>query len=653
MGTYIKNSCGGNCSPTLTCCVPSFKVKRKSATLNLVGFSPFTCPNTPVPAPNTPITRYLEYKVDCSSAQFSPGDPMYRGYVGCGTAIYKSASTTYTIDPFTGLQCVSGDVSVGCGCDNGSNNSFTCSPTSQTTDCDPASLPPEYAGCTTSNTISLSLGQPYTITNVVTKVDAMMSANSLDNVAKFPAWNSDAQILAGTGGSTAVSWQPVSPCSVLSTLYYKSDYSVTKSELKLEFLETAKLKTYFTPQAGGAKTLESEVTYNKNQSVTISAPTTPGVRTLEVISATAPSSPTFASSITPVTTGQRVILIPNSGFEVRGPGCKAYDAVTTVNSYSYSSSSSGSSAYYPNGRGSPIGEGGSGTSSRRDNYTVTITRSIDGTTSVSSGTGSFSDDFQGINIWSSTENTSRTLAADGTLTTVRSGTSTDYNGQNPYSYGPDTTEAPYEVPMNLALCNRTTTNTTTDTPYEWGPLVTTTTTTTEQRSISGSSSTSSVQITRSTSYTLNNDYQDYNGSSTESITWTSTSTYTDPPLTPANSTPETYDSNGGLCSWKNRSGTGRWEDSQSLTANFNVSVTVPTVAEPATPTNYKTFVHWFVVTDDSSNPNCPTRSVRAENRTKFNYVRGPFSVTESATLPTDLNVTHCITNMAASTEVQL
>ena len=647
MGTYIKNSCGGNCSPTLTCCVPSFKVKRKSATLNLVGFSPFTCPNPPAPAPNTPITRYLEYKVNCSFAQ-----------AGCGTPIQKSATTTYTIDPFTELQCVSGDVSVFCGCVNGSNESFTCSTTSQTTDCGPGSIPPEYAGCTTSNKITLTLGQPYTINDVVTKVDSMLSGNPLDDVMKFPAWNSDAQILAGTGGSTAVSWQPVSACSTLSTLFYKSDYSVTKSELKLEFLGKTKVKVFFTSQDGGAATLESTTEYNKDQSVTISPPSAPGVRTLEFVSEGSSDFSTFSSSVTPVTTGQRVSKVRNgeapfAGFI--GPDCKRYAVMTTENSYSLDASGSGDGSYrYSDGNV----ESSSNNSSKNENYSVTITNSIDGTTYNYSGSGSSSS--SGHFIYPEalyTDITSSTMAADGTLTTISSGTMTPGVPYDPQTetYGPDTTYS-QGFSMEFALCDRTSTNTNTAPAYENGPPVTTTTTKTEQLDTSGSSTSSTVGREISESWDWNSDDEEANGSTSNSTTYTSTTTWSGDmanTLTPANSTTTSWASNGGLCSWKSESLDGDGAESQSLTANFNVSVTVPSVSEPTSPTNYKTFVHWFVVTNDSSNPNCPTRSVRAENRTKFNYVRGPFSTTESETLPNDLHVTHCITNMAASTEVQL
>jgi|GEM_PF-5033166 len=653
MGTYIKNSCGGECCPTLLCSAFLVKVKRKSATLNLVGFSPFTCPNTPAPAPNTPITRYLQYRVNCSSAQ-----------VGCVTPIQKSTTTTYTIDPFTGLQCVSGDVSVGCGCVNGSNESFTCSPTSQTTNCGPLDPPPEYEGCTDisaggDKTVSISLSQPYTINNVESNVDSIMAGNPLDDVMKFPAWDSDAQIIAGTGGNTAVSWDAVSPCSILSTLFYKSDYSVTKSELLLEFLGTTTVKVYFTPQEGGPKTLESETEYDAGESVTISAPSSIGVRTLELTFAGSPSSSNFPSIVTPVTTGQRVSKVRNADAPFAGfiaPDCKRYAVLTTVSSYSYSASGSSEFRHvYPYYND---WEGITYDLNANENFTSTITESIDGQTAVYGGSGSsvtnvmFRTDQNHIS--NSVGTTTKALAADGTLTTITTTVDT-FQGETT-TYGPFTTEEPYNVPTSTALCDRTTTTTSTAPTYEGGPPVTTTTTTTEQRSISGSSISSTVGIETSVSWNRIQ-YDDtetgafsYSTNYSFNMTWSGDMADT---LTPENSTTTTWESNGGLCAYKTESADGNDAESQSLTANFNVSVTVPTVSEPTSPTNYKTFIHWFVVTNDSSNPNCPTRSVMAENRTKFNYVRGPFSLTESATLPNDLHVTRCITNMAASTEVQL
>jgi hypothetical protein len=632
-------------------------VKRKSATLNLVGFSPFTCPNTPAPAPNTPITRYLQYRVNCSSAQ-----------VGCVIPIQKSATTTYTIDPFTGLQCVSGDVSVGCGCVNGSNESFTCSPTSQTTNCGPATI---TEGCTDqadaqgNNTITLSLLQSYTINDVVTKVDSMLSGNPLDDVMKFPAWNSDAQIFAGTGGSTAVSWQPVSACSTLSTLYYKSEYSVTKSELKLEFLGKTKVKVFFTSQDGGAATLESTTEYNKDQSVTISPPSQPGVRTLELVSEGSSDFSTFSSSVTPVTTGQRVSKVRNPAPEGEapfagfiGPDCKRYAVMTTENSASTNKTLTTSVIARPF-PGANL-EGFDMTETRDDNYSTTITTDINGTNSVSSGSGSLSYTFNSVdNFFGASDYTSdSTLAADGTLTTIS--TYTDRGQGQPSSYT-ETSEGFYTVGTVAALCDRTTTTGTSE-PFERSSqiLLPATATTTEKLTVSGSSSASSFETTSSgsDSSTYNENGEESSSSYSVNATRTSTSTTTwsgdmANTLTPANSTTTSWASNGGLCSWKSESLDGDGAESQSLTANFNVSVTVPSVSEPTSPTNYKTFVHWFVVTNDSSNPNCPTRSVMAGNRTKFNYVRGPFSLTESETLPNDLHVTHCITNMAASTEVQL
>jgi hypothetical protein len=484
----------------------------------------------------------------------------------------------------------------------------------------------------------------------------MLSGNPLDDVMKFPAWNSDAQILAGTGGSTAVSWQPVSACSILSTLYYKSDYSVTKSELKLEFLGKTKVKVFFTSQDGGAATLESTTEYNKDQSVTITAPSAPGVRTLELVPEGSSDFSTFSSSVTPVTTGQRVSKVRNPPAEGEtpfagfiGPDCKRYAVMTTENSYSLTEAA----AY------TLIDPGYEGTfyeSDRNDDTHVTVTDSITGRTVVYGGSITTNVKYN-RNECVTTESTTGTMNADGTVTYQRTrsaagcGTnpdndeSMDYSATDSYYDGNTNSYAIQHLQFGPTNCNRTSTSGGVDYGGWTDPL----TTTTEQVTVSGSSITSMVNV--SWTSTFENGSQSYNRTQTSTTTWSGEMTDT---LTPANSTTTSWESNGGLCSWITQSadeyvGT----ESQSLTANFNVSVTVPTVAEPTPPTNYKTQVHWFVVTNDSSNPNCPTRSVRAENRTKFNSVRGPFSLTESATLPTDLNVTHCITNMAASTEVQL
>jgi hypothetical protein len=489
----------------------------------------------------------------------------------------------------------------------------------------------------------------------------MMAGNPLDDVMKFPAWDSDAQIIAGTGGNTAVSWDAVSPCSILSTLFYKSDYSVTKSELLLEFLGTTTVKVYFTPQEGGPKTLESETEYDAGESVTISAPSSIGVRTLELTFAGSPSSSNFPSIVTPVTTGQRVSKVRNPPPEGEapfvgfiGPDCKRYAVLTTVSSYSYSASGSSEARYGPPGGD---WEGSTYDLNANENFTSTITESIDGQTAVYGGSGSSVENsmfrLSEDNISTSVETTTKALAADGILTTTTTTVDT-YQGET-YTYGPFTTEDPYNVPTSTALCDRTTTTTSTAPTYEGGPPVTTTTTTTEQRSISGSSISSTVGIETSVSWNSTQGDETQTGAFSYSTNYSFNRTWSGDmanTLTPENSTTTSWASNGGLCSWKTESADGNDAESQSLTANFNVSVTVPTVAEPTPPTNYKTFVHWFVVTDNTSNPNCPTRSVRAENRTKFNYVRGPFSVTESETLPNDLHTISCITNMSAATEVQ-
>lgn len=630
MGTYIKNNCGGGCGPPVN-------VKRKSATLNLVGFAPFTCPD--VPPPET-ITRYLQYQVNCSSAT-----------IGCGEGqTKKSASTTYNIDPFTGLQCVSGDLHVGCGCAyNPAVADSSCSATQMRTNCGPADG---------NNTVSLNLSQSYTIANVAANVDTLLGSVDLDDTATFPAENTDGEIICGTGGSVAVSWSVLAAevCGTLSTLYYKSDYSVTKSTLKLSFLGPTTVKYFFTAQAGGAKTPAGEETWAAGDSVTVFAPSLPGTKSIEIISETHGNT-LIPSTLSYVGTGTRNHKERNppegggdpfTGF--LAPDCKRYATKTVVSTYTYTNNSTAQSVnttqhIYDT---TNISESSSGS------FVNTAIYSIDGASSISSGSGNkdysaiveFDDPlFPGEPSISSSESRVSNLSDTGELTTIRTIT---YYG---YTDPPQTKTGPYLVPIASANCDKeTSTAYSPPIPIYNSIAIISLSVVASTREVTGTTLTQKVEITDTGTYEANGVTRNTNNySSTETIvTWSGELADT---LTDENSTTTTWASNGQTCSWKTASSDGGSADSQSLSANFNVSVNAPVVAALDDEPSYKTYVHWFVVTDDSTNANCPTRQVAAHNQTHTTSSRGPFSVTDSESPAADLNQTHCITHTAVLTEL--
>jgi hypothetical protein len=479
----------------------------------------------------------------------------------------------------------------------------------------------------------------------------MLAGQPFDNTTKFPAANMDAQIISGSNGDTSVSWQPADPCSLLSTLFYRTDYSVTKSELKLDFLDKTKVKVFFTPQVGGERTLESETEYEEDQSVTISAPSQPGVRTLELVSSAASNFSPIASSITPVTTGQRVSKVRNPPAEGEttfegflAPDCRYYSTFTVQTNASYSSG-------YTQVSGSPPGTN----SNSSWNFNSTITESINGRDEVCGGTWSVKYELSDV-----------PLTGGWRMFPNLYGTGPDYPDVcERYDDGSSERLGTIEPLFGGSLYAYTPCNNASQSTNNPNQFTTSTSQTNNTRSVTGTT----ISFTNSSSSSIyykegpdpNSEYPDEymeldsstSASATTTYTWSGelTDTLTDGPN--GNSTTTTWESNGGLCSWKTASADGNSLESQSLTANFNVSINAPVVEPPAPAPTYKTYVHWFVVTDDTTDPRCPKRSVRAENRTHGpSSARGPFSLTETETLPNILNVTICITNMAVATEVQ-
>lgn len=303
-----------------------------TASLPLHGFSPYDCDGEG----SSSDTRYLSIT--------------YSGMATSGCGPYKKhgeASRTYTIDPMTGYQCISGDSEPRFWC-NQSREADQCSATSRKWDCGIISNSEKNLNCgvgkdsegnTLRKPLTESLSQPYTLNGVESNVDALLSQNPITDTSMPPG--AAGTVVAGTGHSI-ITWQAG---AATSAYFYKGSGHVMKTKLRIKF-PTARTYKLVTKDEDGNVISEVTREATAGQFIDVPPPSSPGYTSVD------PSCgfPTLGTSLECNVSGgyttRRRVCRDDSYEEIPcppcpmfiGPDCKEYNTITHVKTASASRS---------------------------------------------------------------------------------------------------------------------------------------------------------------------------------------------------------------------------------------------------------------------------------------------------------------------------
>jgi hypothetical protein len=321
---------GGLRAVKCACCGCESDAIFQSLTASLPhhGFAPFSCDGG---SNSNTSTRYLTNTVSGLAT------------TGCGE--YKKhgqASRSYTIDPMTGYVCIGGEPAPYFWCSPGSREADQCSPTSRKWDCGIISNSQKALNCGKGQdedgnplrlTLEENLSDAYTLDDVESNVDALLSQNPIDDNSMPPG-------VAGTvvtgSGHSIITWGGT---AATSAYFYKGNGQVMKTKLRVTFPTATSYKLVTKDESGGVL---SEITREATagQVITVPPPSSPGYTTVEP-SCAFPSIPTTLDcNVSGGTTTSRLVCRDDSTEEIPcpscnyfiGPDCEQYNTKTVTSS---------------------------------------------------------------------------------------------------------------------------------------------------------------------------------------------------------------------------------------------------------------------------------------------------------------------------------
>lgn len=332
----------------LSCsCCCFVEVRSVSASLSLVGYSPFTCEGSEPPQTET---RYLKYRAS--------GDGLVEA---CGAqAQTQRISQEWEVDPHTGIICYSSSgeentVSRGCG------ELSSCSPTTKYFVCQNDTTDP-CTGSTEGETTtwSESLSEQYTISDVESNVDAMLNSANPYGQNGVPSGRSG-YVLSGTSNRTLI-WSNSYASNRAS--HENNGYSVSKTKL---FVQFTKGTEYILTYSDGRKVKGRA---GAGQRITINPPATPNTWVDITIEQKSPIGCCTTTISPPKHSGRTtsMVFVPDqdngsSTPYFMGPDCKMYRRFVVSVESSHTCGEASSSNYqanYEDGTGANSNSSGSG-----------------------------------------------------------------------------------------------------------------------------------------------------------------------------------------------------------------------------------------------------------------------------------------------------
>lgn len=247
----------------LSLCKPLAHVKIIEASLSLVGYAPFT---------GSSSTRYLRKTESCrcgirrNCGTQSAGSTPFQvnRYAG-----YRSASDTLTkttnLDPFTNLECVTGDYIESCLTGGGCSVTEE-SATSRTTEC--ADTCPSTCGQSSSGLpkrLIESLSQPYSLDDVSDNVSDLLDGADWD---QLPGWGMIGTVIPASDNDHVLSYRSASG-ERWRAEHRRDGQTVSKTKILVRFLED----TGYTIDENGSLSMHHA---SKGDTIDINAPDSPG-----------------------------------------------------------------------------------------------------------------------------------------------------------------------------------------------------------------------------------------------------------------------------------------------------------------------------------------------------------------------------------------
>jgi hypothetical protein len=297
------------------CCGLDAVFQSLTASLPHHGFSARSCPGDTVNL--DPPIKYLTLT--------------YSGLATTGCGEYKKhgpAERSYVIDPKTGYQCIGGDPSPSFWCSPGTNEPEQCSETSKKWDCGPLPQSRIDQNCGEDKdedgnllrlTLEETMSNPYTIDDVESNVDSLLSENPITENSMPPGVAGT--VVAGSGHSI-ITWSGAAAAT--SAYFYKAFGQVMKTKLRVTF-PNGGLYKLVTKDESGEVVSEEEKQATKGQVITVPPPESPGYTTVEPVSCAFPSIPTtLDSDVSGNYTTKRKACRNEAGDEIPCPSCNYF-----------------------------------------------------------------------------------------------------------------------------------------------------------------------------------------------------------------------------------------------------------------------------------------------------------------------------------------